>query len=61
MDEELLGIAEIADMLAITTTRVDQLARTHSDLPEADAVLTAGRIWKREDVEAWARRTGRIT
>jgi hypothetical protein len=30
------------------------------DFPEPGAVLAAGRIWEREDVEKWARSTGRL-
>lgn len=53
------GLAEIAQVLGLTRQRVDQLARLPG-FPEPDAVLTAGRIWKRDDVEAWARETGRL-
>ncbi len=58
--DHLVGLSEIAQMLGLTRQRVDQLVR-QAGFPEPDAVLTAGRIWKREDVEAWARETGRIS
>jgi prophage regulatory protein len=54
-----MGTSEIAELLGVTNQRVDQLAR-RADFPEPVAVLAAGRIWNRADVEAWARRTGRI-
>lgn len=54
-----MGVAEIAEMLGITRQGVDKLVRTRDDFPPPLAVLTAGRIWRREDVERWARETGR--
>ena len=48
-------------MLGITRQGVDKLIRTRSDFPAPTAVLTAGRIWEREDVEKWARATGRVS
>lgn len=47
-----MGVAEIARMLGVTTQRVDQLARLEA-FPKPVAVLSAGRIWRREDIEAW--------
>lgn len=47
-------------MLKVTRQRVDEITRTHPDFPEPEVVLASGRIWKRAEVEAWARRTGRI-
>lgn len=57
----LVGVAEVAVMLGVSRQRVDELARTSTGFPVPDAVLSAGRIWKREDVEARARQTGRVT
>jgi hypothetical protein len=37
-----------------------QLTRTEG-FPEPVAVLSAGRIWRRVDVEAWARASGRLS
>ena len=56
----LVGLAEIAELLGISRQRADIIAKTHDDFPQPTAVLSAGRIWKREAVEAWARETGRI-
>ena len=60
LKQQLMGTSEIAELLGVTNQRVDQLAR-RTDFPEPVAVLAAGRIWNRADVEAWARRTGRIS
>ncbi len=61
MTHHLVGVAEVAKLLGVSRQRVDELIRTRDEFPEPDAVLTAGRIWKREDIEAWARETGRIS
>ncbi|MGI8939484.1 MAG: helix-turn-helix transcriptional regulator [Iamia sp.] len=55
---DLLGLAEIGALLGVSRQRVDQLARTEG-FPDPVATLSAGRIWQRDDVEAWARQTGR--
>jgi predicted DNA-binding transcriptional regulator AlpA len=54
-----MGIAEIADLLDVSTQRVDQLAR-QPGFPRPVAELKAGRIWRRHEVEAWAKRGGRL-
>jgi predicted DNA-binding transcriptional regulator AlpA len=59
MDLHLMGTAEIAELLGVTRTRVDQLAR-QKGFPDPVAVLQAGRIWDRKDVERWARQVGRL-
>ena len=59
MPEDLVGTSEIAELLGVTNQRVHQLAEQEG-FPEPVAVLAAGRIWERADVEAWARRTGRL-
>ena len=56
---DLMGVAEVAELLGVTTTRVHQLAATQG-FPKPVAVLAAGRIWKRAEVEKWARRNGRL-
>ena len=57
----MVGAAEIAEMLGLSRQRVNAIVRTHAEFPEPVAELSAGRIWRRSDVEAWARRTGRLT
>jgi predicted DNA-binding transcriptional regulator AlpA len=59
MGVDLVGLAEIAQLIGVSRQRADQLARQR-DFPEPVAVLAAGRIWRLEDVEAWARTAGRI-
>lgn len=56
---DLVGLAEIGEMLSLSRQRVDQLARTKR-FPEPVSVISAGRIWRRSDVEAWARAEGRL-
>ena len=56
----LVGAAEIADMLGITRQRVNQLVRRDPTFPKPEAELIAGRVWKRTNVEAWMRKTGRV-
>ena len=55
----LVGLTEIAEMLGVSRQYTDRLVR-QDGFPAAEAVITAGRIWKREDVEAWAKATGRL-
>jgi predicted DNA-binding transcriptional regulator AlpA len=60
MPHHLVGIAEIVAMLGVSRQYVDRLTREDPTFPEPEVELTAGRVWSREAVEAWARRTGRI-
>lgn len=55
---DLVMSAEIVQMLGLSRPRVDQLANT-KNFPEPVAVVKAGRIWLRKDVEEWAAKTGR--
>ena len=57
--KELVGVAEIAELLGVTRQRVHQLAKT-ADFPKPLAELSAGAIWDKADVEVWARATGRM-
>lgn len=57
--DELVGVTEIGDLLGVSRQRADQLTRIEG-FPEAIAAIAAGRIWRRADVEAWARETGRL-
>ena len=60
MPLDLVGVAEIAELLGVTRQRVDAIARTHPDFPKPVADLAAGRIWQRRDIENWARKVGRL-
>lgn len=55
----LVGAAEIANMLGVSRQRVNQIVR-EKGFPDPVAELTAGRIWLLEDVQAWARKAGRL-
>jgi prophage regulatory protein len=57
---DLVGVTEIGDLLGVSRQRAAQLSRLEG-FPEPAAVLSAGRIWRRIDVEAWARATGRLS
>jgi len=54
----LVGAAEIGRMLGVSRQRVQQLIK-RDDFPEPDVVLEMGKVWKRAEVEAWAREHGR--
>lgn len=41
-------------MLGVTRQQVDRLAQ-RDDFPEPVAVLKAGRVWRRRDIERWHR------
>jgi prophage regulatory protein len=48
----LMSSGEIQDRLGVNRQRVYQLSR-RPDWPEPYAELSIGRIWLREDIEAW--------
>lgn len=54
----LVGSAEIGVMLNVNRQRVQQLI-SRPDFPEPEVTLAMGKVWKRADVEAWARGHGR--
>jgi len=51
---ELVGVAEVAALLGVTRQHVLRLSR-REDFPVPIAVLSAGKIWRRRDVEEWSR------
>ena len=55
----LVGSAEIGQMLGVSRQRVQQLIH-RSDFPAPEVALHMGKVWKRADVEAWARGHGRL-
>lgn len=57
----LVGVHEVAKMIGVSRQRVDRIVATDESFPAPEAVLAAGRIWKRTDIEAWIklRRTHR--
>ena len=56
---DLVGVAEIAEMLGRTRQRVHQLIRENHDFPQPVAELSAGKIWLRQDIQAWVEKHGR--
>lgn len=54
----LVGSAEIGRMLGVSRQRVQQLIQ-RDDWPQPEVVLEMGKVWKRADVEEWARAHGR--
>lgn len=56
MSHHLVGVAEIAEMLGVSTARVVQIAAAYEDFPAPEVELRAGRIWRRSAIEAWVRR-----
>lgn len=59
--DEVMGAAEIAELLGVSRQRVQQLV-TRVDFPAPIGTLTMGRVWRREAVEAWhAARQRRLT
>jgi prophage regulatory protein len=50
---ELVGVAEIAQMVGVTRQRINELVRNDPDFPTPEAELAAGRIWARKDIERW--------
>ncbi len=56
MPQELVGVAEIAEMLGVSRQRVNQLVGSYADFPQPEAELSAGRIWSRHAVKSWMAR-----
>jgi len=54
MPEEFAGLAEIAETLGVST-RTAQRYIDRVDFPEPVGRLAGGRIWRRDDVKAWAK------
>lgn len=56
---ELWAAQEIGTFLGVSRQRVSQLAARHHDWPAPVAELAVGRIWRADDIRAWATRHGR--
>ena len=57
---DLVGIAEIAELLGLSRQRVHMIVRTRENFPPPAAALTAGMIWERDAVVEWAVSEGRL-
>lgn len=53
MGEQLVGVAEISELLGVSRQRVHQIVEEHDDFPRPVAELAAGRIWQLDDVREW--------
>lgn len=65
VEDELVGVTDIAALLGISRQRVDQLARDALvGFPEPVQVNTTGlvksRKWSLKEVTRWAKQTGRL-
>jgi prophage regulatory protein len=59
--DQIVGAREIAERLGSKrTVYVHDLRRRHPDFPAPVATLSAGLVWDWEEVEAWAKATGRL-
>jgi prophage regulatory protein len=54
----LMGAAEIGRLLGVSRQRVQQLVNTDG-FPPPVAVLDMGKVWRADDVRAWATARGR--
>jgi hypothetical protein len=52
-DHDHVGVAEIADMLAVTKQRAQRLTKIHADFPAPTSSLRMGKVWHLDDVAAW--------
>ena len=60
--KNLVGAQEIADRLGIAHRQtVITWTRRYDDFPEPLVRLNNAWVWDWPDIEAWAKRTGRIT
>lgn len=60
MPDRLMGLTEIAELLGLSRQGVHQLTKRRSDFPEPFTRLAMGYVWDADQVERWARETGRI-
>jgi hypothetical protein len=58
--EELLTLADIGRMFGVTRQAAGKWAKGDG-FPAPHGMTGTGRVWKRKDVEAWARRNGRVS
>ena len=56
---DLIGITEVGRILEVSKQRAYQLSQVDG-FPKPAATLATGRVWKRADVERWARKAGRL-
>lgn len=60
--DQLVGAAEIAERIGVKRPQVvHDWRRRYADFPEPVAQLRQALVWAWPDVQAWARRTGRLS
>lgn len=59
--DDLVGAAEIAERLGLAQVQtVHSWRRRYAEFPEPVAQLRQALVWSWQDIERWARRTGRL-
>jgi hypothetical protein len=57
---DLLGVPEIAEMISTVRQYAHRISRDDPEFPKPAVELNRGvRLWKRVDIEKWAKATGR--
>jgi predicted DNA-binding transcriptional regulator AlpA len=59
MTQQLVGAAELVQLLGVNRARAYQISR-HPDFPPPVADLIGGKIWDLADVQTWADARGRV-
>ena len=52
-DCELLGVFEVSELLQVSRQRISQLLEEDPSFTRPVAHLRAGRIWRKDEIEAW--------
>jgi hypothetical protein len=55
----MVNLSDIGRLLGVSRQRAAQLAE-HHDFPEPAGQMGRGKVWRRVDVEKWARASGRL-
>jgi len=59
--DDIVGLAEIADLLGRTSKAMWQLKQRHPDFPRPVRTLRCGPVWNAEEVQSWANEHGYVT
>jgi predicted DNA-binding transcriptional regulator AlpA len=57
---EPMTASDMAKLLGVSRQRVYQIMEKDPTFPAPAARLSVGRVWEREAIEKWARKTGRL-